>query len=435
MNALRSDDLFGALVARYTQTFRTPEYERARDRLTRMALVPSKIFDDSATWTTKPSPVLRMLLVQGGLEGGRYVLAARPTVVRPARPGDSRHVITLAKLTPNEYVWDTAVDFSLGAVTAADVGNLFAALLTAAEGRAERELRADYRLAAPRAAAALGLLFSVDSLRATPFGDGTTDVQLTIGLHADQLKNRFPAFSAYLARYLNPARYRLSVNDRSGATWFDVRGGDQQLGVHYRASRGRLVPLYGLPRPRPDTLELRAEVTTRMKIFHVGMRNLVSEFIVTDTPHERAWTIISRREPDWDLPLIGEHLLRTPLRRPFDGTGVIFHLGVRDSAGAATLLERRSHTVVQESAILRFLNSLGSRALSDLADRTEREEEQFLREVFVALQGDARALTMTDDSADSVAQKTSAADHEGRGAVSQAADHKGRGAVWINSGR
>jgi len=30
--------------------------------------------------------------------------------------------------------------------------------------------------------------------------------------------------------------------------------------------------------------------------------------------------------------------------------------------------------------------------MSDLADRTEREEEQFLREVFVALQADARAL-------------------------------------------
>ena len=63
-----------------------------------------------------------------------------------------------------------------------------------------------------------------------------------------------------------------------------------------------------------------------------------------------------------------------------------------DSAGAQTLLERRAHMAVQESAILCFLNSIGSRAISDLADRTEREEEQFLHEAFSALEADARQL-------------------------------------------
>jgi hypothetical protein len=122
------------------------------------------------------------------------------------------------------------------------------------------------------------------------------------------------------------------------------------------------------------------------------MRNLATEFIITDTPHERAWTFVARREPDWKLPLITERLIHTSLHRPFEGTGVIFHLGVRDSAESQTLLERRAHATVQESTILRFLNSLGSGAMSDLADRTEREEEAFLREVFVALQADARSL-------------------------------------------
>jgi len=92
---------------------------------------------------------------------------------------------------------------------------------------------------------------------------------------------------------------------------------------------------------------------------------------------------------------------------------VIFHLGVRDSADAETLLERRGHATVQESAILRFLNSLGSGAMSDLADRTEREEEAYLREVFAALLADTRALAPslgTAPMAAPEAEKTSAAD-------------------------
>jgi hypothetical protein len=389
----KAEQLFGALAARYTGVEREPKYLAARDRMTRTALVPSKIFDDTSVWTLRPSAVLRMLLVQGALEDGHYRFTARSSVTRPARPGDSRHIITLGRLTSNEFVWDTAVDFSLGTFAAADVGTLTAALLGSAEDRSEgRDVRADYRAAAPRAAAVMSALFSIDSIHTTPFSDGTTDVVLTIGISSDDLKKRYPAFGDYVAKYVNPARFHLTLTERGGAVWFDVSGGDRKVIIHYRTARGRLVPLYGASRSRPDTMELHADFTTRFKIFTVGMRNLVSDFVITNTPHERAWTIVSRREPQWSLPLVSERLLRTPLRRPFEDAGVIFHLGVRDSADAQTLLERRSHVIVQESAILRFLNALGSRAMSDLADRTEREEEQFFHEVFTALEADAHAL-------------------------------------------
>jgi hypothetical protein len=387
-----ADALFGAMVVRYTQVARDPKYELARNQLNRSALVPSRVFDDSTIWSSMPSPVLRALFVQGAPVEGHYLLASRSTVTRPAQLGESRHIITLARLSPNEFVWDTQVDFGLGTVSAAEVGALTTALLGSAERATEGELRADYRAAAPRAAAVMAALFSIDSIKVTPFSDGTSDVNLTIGLHTDGLKSRYPAFADYVAKYANPAHYRLSLTDRSGAIWFDVRGADRQLSIHYRSTQGRLVPLYGAPRTRPDALELHVDFTTKLKLFTVGLQNLVTDFYITETPHERAWTMIARREPEWRLPLITEHLIRTPLRRPFEGTGVIFHLGVRDSADGQTLLERRAHATVQESAILRFLNSLGSGAMSDLADRTEREEEQFLREVFVALEADARAL-------------------------------------------
>ena len=387
-----ADQLFGALIIRYSQVARDAKYEFARNQLNRNALVPSRVFDDTAVWTSEPSPVLHALFVQGTPESGRYLFASRPTLTRPARLGESRHLITLARLSPNEFVWDTSVDFALGTVSAAAVGALTTALLGSGERGSEQELRADYRTVTPRAAAVLATLFSMDSIRTSPFSDGTSDVNLTIGLHTDALKVRYPAFADYIAKYANPAHYRMSLTDRSGAIWFDVQGADREFSIHYRTAQGRLAPLYGPPRTRPDTMELHVDFTTKLKFFTVGLHNLVAEFIITDTPHERAWTIIARREPEWKLPLITERLIRTPLRRPFEGTGVIFHLGVRDSAESQTLLERRAHAMVQESAILRFLNSLGSGAMSDLADRTEREEEEFLRELFVGLEADARAL-------------------------------------------
>ncbi|HZI43415.1 MAG TPA: hypothetical protein VFD67_16985, partial [Gemmatimonadaceae bacterium] len=366
----------------------------------------SRVFDDTAVWTSEPSPVLRALLVEGTPEPGRYRFASRTALTRPARLGESRHVITLARLSPNEFVWDTSVDFALGTVSAAEFGALTTALFASAERGTEQELRADYRSVAPRTAAALASLFSIDSIHTTGFSDGTTDISLTIGLHTDGLQGRFPAFADYVARYANPARYRISVADRSGAIWFDIHGADRAFNIHYRAIQGRLVPLFGPPRTRPDTMELHIDFTTKLKIFTVGLRNLATDFIITETPHERAWTFVAKREPQWKLPLITERLIHSPLRRPFDGTGVIFHLGVRDSADSQTLLERRAHATVQESAILRFLNSLGSGAMSDLADRTEREEEAFLREVFVALQADARALAPSLGTGTPVAPET-----------------------------
>src|SRR5207248_9702604 len=135
----------------------------------RNALVPSKVFDDSAIWTSEPSPVLRAMFVQGTFESGHYLLASRAVVTRPARVGDSRHVITLARLSPNEFVWDTSVDFALGSVSAGEVGALTTALLSSGERGPEQQLRADYRAVTPRTAAVLAALFSIDSIRTTPF--------------------------------------------------------------------------------------------------------------------------------------------------------------------------------------------------------------------------------------------------------------------------
>ncbi|MGH7679548.1 MAG: hypothetical protein ACRENU_13840, partial [Gemmatimonadaceae bacterium] len=91
-------------------------------------------------------------------------------------------------------------------------------------------------------------------------------------------------------------------------------------------------------------------------------------------------------------PLITEHLLRTPLQRPFQGRGALFRIGVRDSAGGQTILQRRLHLEVRESAILRFIGRLGTTALSEYRAKAEREQLAWLREAFSALAEDVRAF-------------------------------------------
>jgi hypothetical protein len=233
----------------------------------------------------------------------------------------------------------------------------------------------------------------VDSLRIVPGGQGTTNVSLTLGFHPETMRAAFPAFASYLDKYLGPAKYRLTLTDLSGSPLFEAVGHDRMVTVRYRLERGRLVSLLGAPRPWPDTLRLNADVSLKVKLFRVGFQKLTTDFVIANAAHESSWTVIAQREPDWDLPLITERLIRTPLRRPFEGAGSMFRISVRDSAGAQTLFSRHGRLDVQESTIMRFLGSLGSHMLGDLDKRVEADEDRFLREGFMALQADLRAVS------------------------------------------
>jgi hypothetical protein len=208
------------------------------------------------------------------------------------------------------------------------------------------------------------------------------------------MRASFPEFADYLDKYLEPARYRLTLTDRSSAPMFELVGANRMLTVRYRLQRGKLVSLSGPPRPLPDTLQLHADASLKVKVFRVGFHNLVTDFTITRTSRERAWTVVAQREPEWDLPLATERLIRTPLRRPFEGPGALFTIGVRDSAGGQTVLTRHARLAVQESAIMRFIGSLAAHATSELADRVERERDRFLYEAFVALQEDLGSLAV-----------------------------------------
>jgi hypothetical protein len=388
-----ADQLFDAVSTRFNQVELAPKYDAARVRLAQSALVPSRIFDDTVVWEARPSAALRLLYVSGTMAAnGHYRLEPRPTLTPPTRPGDTRHTIALELLAPSVYRWDTNVELGIGAISAEEVSVLLSTLFRAAEGRTEKDLRDDYRTAFPRATTAFGHGFSIDSLRATPSAVGATSVVVTGGFHPELMRPSYPALASYLDKYLGPAKYHFALADRSGAPLLDVAGRDRSMTIRYRVSRGQLVNLVGAPRSWPDSLVLTSDVSLKVKVFTVGFHHLVTNFAISNTGHDRSWTVIAQKEPGWDLPLLTERLLRTPLRRPFEGAGSLFRIGVRDSAGMQSVFVRRTRLDVQESAIMRFVGSLASHAVGDLNEKVEVEEDRFLHDGFAALQADTRAL-------------------------------------------
>jgi hypothetical protein len=381
---------FDALAARHAENSRNPKYEIARMHIARAGLSPSRVYDDTAAWTSMASAT-HTLETFGSLNDTRYHMAARPNIPAPARLADGKHVTTLTHLQDGEYRWDLGVDYAIGSARPADLAMVFARLLSAGEGRTEHEVRDDLRTAAPRTSVALGTLFSLDTLHPTLLPDGTTAVTVGISVHSDNLRPRFPAFAEYVRRYHDPARFRFVITDRAGTPYLEAVSRDRFLAIKLRTQHGGLVPLSGPPRPLPDSLLLHADFNVKVKVFRVGFHSLVMDLVKgPHTERELDWTFTAHREPQWELPFIVGRLIRAPLRRPFAGEGSSFRIGLRAAEpGGQARIARHSRLYVQESGILNFLNSLGSTAVDDFAGSVEKEENMWLRELFVAMRDDA----------------------------------------------
>ena len=389
----RADQLFEAVAARFNAVELAPKYEVARLKLAQSALVPSRIFNDTLVWESHPSSTRRALFVNGSTVGNHYRLESHPALGPAVRVGDTRHTITLEQTASSVFQWDTNVELSIGSITAENMSVLISSLLQAPGGRAERELREDYRAAVPRTTAVLSRGFSIDTLRVTPGGAGTSNVLMTMSFHPDLMRPTYPLLAGYLDKYLGPAKYHFALADRAGAPLFDVVGRDRAVTVRYRLQQGKLTTLSGPPRPWPDSVQLTSDVSLKVKIFTVGFHSLLTDFIIDNTGRDRGWTVIAQHEPKWDLPFVTERLIRSPLRRPFEGPGAYFRVGVSDSVGAQSAFLRHARLDVQESAIMRFIGSLASHALGDLDAKVEVEEDRFIRDMFTALQSDLRVLS------------------------------------------
>jgi hypothetical protein len=388
-----AEQFFGALADRHVDVARNAKYEYSRVQISKGALSPSRVFDDTAAWTGASGPV-RILETFGSFVDDKYVMASRRGVPAPAKPADGRHITTLSKIVDGQYRWDTTVDFALGNARPNDIALVISRLLTAGEGLSERDARADLLASAPHASIALGSAFSLDSLHPVQLSDGTTAVTLGISVHSDQLRQRFPAFGDYVHRYVDPARFHFFVTDRSGVGYIDAQYRDRFLTIRLRSQGGHLVPLIGPAKPIPDTLVVMADFTVKVKMFTVGFHEMSMEFVNSlHADHERDWTLTMRKEPSWNLPLITARLIRAPLRYPFSGEGALFRMGLRaGEADQPTVLVRQTRLAVQESAVLKFVNSLSNTAIDDFGARVEKEESLWLRELFLALRDDARTV-------------------------------------------
>ncbi|HEX6059366.1 MAG TPA: hypothetical protein VFZ11_10160, partial [Gemmatimonadaceae bacterium] len=270
--------------------------------------------------------------------------------------------------------------------------------------RSETALRAAYRTRLPRATRAAGRVFRLDTLRVAPSGEGATGVSLAISVHPEGARDVYPHFAEYLEKYAARSSYEIALRDRGGAAWMVATAGEHVLGLRFRVRDGRIVPLVGALRERPDTMVLDIDVRTKISIFELGVRDLRAELVYVDGPRELGWRMRFQERPEWDLPLGTERLLRTPLERPFRDEGVLNYIYLREDAGApvadgesegegkaATIVGRDFRIAVEESAIVRFLNRISSSAMRDVTHDVERERDAFLAEMLEALRDDLLA--------------------------------------------
>lgn len=387
-----AESLFGGIAQRFTNVQRNPKFTISRGKLGRYALTPSGIYNDTSVWTGIGADGTRTVNIDGEFSNNRYLFSARPTAAPTDEPGDSRHLIVLKKLTDDEFEWLTNVDISAGRIPAANFANVVSALMLSAESRTPAAIRADYRASFPRTSAALGRLLSIDTLRTTRDAEGATTITLGVRISPARIKPTMPAFAAYLDKYAAPSKYRTAVTDKRGGRWVELAGSDNFVTLRLRSINGHFAPLNGPVRPIPDDLQMTSDFTTKILLFTVGYRNLIADLKVIEEPRERGWLFRFTREPEWRLPPIVGYLIKTPLRRPFKGNGAMFRLAMIDRPGAQTIISRRTSAVVEESAILRFINKLSGTAMGDFVGKAEIEENRFSAEAFNAMRLDARGL-------------------------------------------
>ncbi|MEP7346329.1 MAG: hypothetical protein ABI877_13750 [Gemmatimonadaceae bacterium] len=391
--ARNGDSLFTAFARRFTRVQRDAKFAHARPLMGKYALTPARLYEDTSIWiAANNGDSTRGLFLMGSSQSSGYLFQARSDVPYPTRVGDERHFMQLKRTGEDDYEWYTIVDHAIGPVRAREAGAAMRLAFTAFEGRTGDDARMDARTTFPRAALHLGQLIAIDSLVTVPNADGSTSARFVLRIRPDSVRQRYPNYAAYLDKYLVPSRFRLQLHDRNGGTFLDADGRDGRSVIRLRSRDGKLVTLDGLARPMPDSLQMRIDFSAKFKIFRVGYTNLVADFTLESSEHERAWMWRFRKEPDWHFPLAFDKLIKTPLRRPFEGRGAEFRLGIRDDLGAEAMSYRVARVAVRESTIMRWLGGLGATAFGDFANKTEIEENRFLAELFTALQQDVAAL-------------------------------------------
>ena len=387
-----ADEFFYSVGSRFTNIQRPQRVLRARQQFGHYALTPSGVYNDTTIWLSIGPDSARLFGDEGRFSFDRYIVSTALGTAPPDALTESRETVRLRRLSDNEYEWFTNVEVALGRIGAKNIADVLAAALAAGEGKTPAAIRANYTSSFPRTAAALGRLFTIDTLRATPDNEGATTFDIAIKLTPNILKESMPHYAAYIDKYISKGKYRIALTDKTGAHWFDAWAANYYMHFKVRSKDGHFAPMEGAVRPMPENLTIQLDMSMKIMVFTVGWTEMIGDFDVINTPHERGWLMRFSKEPNWHLPITVGTLLKSPLRRPFQGQGIPIRVSIRDNPGSQTILNRRFTLVVQESGVLRFLNRLSGTAVGDFLGASEREANRFNADTFRALRIDVGEL-------------------------------------------
>jgi hypothetical protein len=387
-----AEEFFYSVGSRFTNIQRPERILRARAQFGHYALTPSGVYNDTSIWLAIGPDSARLFGDEGIFSVDRYVVTAKLSTTPPDALTESREIVRLRRLKDNDYEWFTNVEVAIGRIGARNIADVLAAALAGGEGKSPAAIRADYTAGFPHTVAALGRLFTIDTLRAVPDSDGATTYDIAIKLTPDILKATMPHYAAYIDKYFSKGKYRITLTDKTGAHWFDAWAANYYMHFRMRSKGGHFAPLEGAVRPMPEMLTIGVDMSMKILVFTVGWTEMTGDFEVINTPHERGWSMRFAKEPEWHLPPTVGYLLKSSLRRPFQEPGIPVRISIRDNPGGQTILNRRLSLVVQESGILRFLNRLSGTAVGDFLGPSEREANRFNADAFRALRQDVAAL-------------------------------------------
>ncbi|MGH7605478.1 MAG: hypothetical protein ACRENK_15975 [Gemmatimonadaceae bacterium] len=387
-----AEEFFYSVGSRFTNIQRPARILRARAQFGHYALTPSGVYNDTTVWLSIGPDSARLFGDEGYFSVDRYIVNAKLATTTPDTLTESHEIVRLRKLNNSDYEWFTNVDVALGRIAAKNISDVLTAALAAGEGKTPAAIRANYSASFPRSVAALGRLFTIDTLDAVTDAGGATTYNLAIRLTPEILKATMPHYAAYIDKYISKGRYRITLTDKTGATWFDANAANYYMHFKVRSKSGHFAPLEGAVRPMPEDLTIRIDMSMKILLFTVGWTEMMGDFEFINTAHERGWSMRFAKEPHWVLPPTVGSLLRGPLRRPFQGDGIPVRISIRDNPGSQTILNRRFSLVVQESGLLRFLNRLSGTAVGDFLGPSEREANRFNADAFRALRADVGDL-------------------------------------------
>jgi hypothetical protein len=383
-------DLLTALALRFGPTERDPVFDALRPKLARHALVPSGVFDDTTAWTSSRGEV-RQVAFAGRRDGNRYRMAVDATPGAPVALADYRGDWRLERLRAGEFEWMAHEELAVGGVSPADLSRAATALFQSLEAAPAGDAAAQARRELPRSAAALGRLFTLEALGLVRDADGATAVRLVASMHTETLRREAPLYTKWLDDVIVPSRFAAAALDETGARWWDVDARDARATIRFRLRGGDLAPLDGPPREIPDRLRVRTALSSRTGIFRTGVHDLDADTELIRLPAEKGFVARFRRSPEWDLPFLVPLLLRSSLRRPFEGDGAVLSFGAQAGRDGPTLLTRHYRVAVRESWIVRWVGGFAASAVNEFR-RGEAEADRFSAQALLALRDDLVAL-------------------------------------------